>query len=219
MRIATKMGARIGATFNILTLPSLPGTASEFDDHLGELEAEIERLDEHIGLRTMRPSDFGDAYRRGAKLGYLRGIFRIERGDSSAQVSQWDLSKIYRCRVVHMPVSLRALRFVLNPLAQVLPLPQIPKVGQQVTYAQLFDPICAGKEGGRLLKMLIQQLRRKARAEGTDILTLFVYQDDPLIPGLPRFVPQQVMHYHTMVRPCGSEELPTRPLFLDIRDV
>ena len=219
MRVATKMDARIGATFDILTLPSLPGTAGEFDDHLGDLEAEIERLDRGIGRRTMRPSDFGDAYRRGAKLGYLRGIYRIERGGSSAQVSQWDLSTIYRCRVVHMPLSLRALRLVLNPLAQALPVPQIPKVGQQVTYAQLFDPICEGREGGTLLKTLIQQLRRKARAEGTDILTLFVYQDDPLLPGLPHFVPQRVMHYHTMVRPCRSEELPMRPLFLDIRDV
>jgi len=219
MRISTKMDARIGATFDILTLPSFPGDAGPFEDHLDDLETEIERLDRYTGDRSLRPCDFGDAYRRGKELGYLRGIFRIERGDSSAQVSQWDLSKIYRCRVVHMPLSLRALRILLNPLAQALPLPQIPRVGQQITYAQLFDPICEGEEGAALLKTLIQRLRRKARADGIDILTLFVYQDDPLIPGLPRFVPQQVIQYNTMIRPCRSNDLPERPLFLDIRDI
>jgi len=219
MRIATKMDARIAATFNILSLPSLPGEPGDLDDHLDGLEAEIERLDHHIGIRSLRPCDFGTAYRRGVQLGYLRGIFRIESGDSSAQVSAWDLSKIYHGRVLRMPLSLLALGVFLNPLANFLPVPRIPKVGKQLTYMQLFDPICEGRDGVRLLKGLIQRLRRKALVDGIDILTLFAYQDDPLLPRLPRFTPQKVMHYHTMVRPCGSDAIPERPLYLDIRDI
>jgi hypothetical protein len=219
MRIATKMDAKIGATFNILSLPGLPGDSADLDDHLDDLEGEIARLDRHVGIRSLRPCDFGAAYRRGAKLGYLRGIFRIEKGDSAAQVSAWDLSRIYRGRVLRMPASLLVLGVFLNPLATFLPVPRIPKVGEQLTYLQLFDPICKGKAGGALLKTLIQRLRRKALAEGIDILTLFVYQDDPLLPQMPRFYPQKVMHYHTMVRPCRSDELPERPLYLDIRDI
>ncbi len=219
MRIATKMKAQIAATFNILSLPSLPGDAGVLDDHLGNLDTEITRLDQHIGIRSLRPCDFGVAYHRGAEFGYLRGIFRMEEGGSSAQVSAWDLSKIYRGRVLHMPLSLRTLGVFLNPLATFLPVPRIPKTGEQLTYMQLFDPICEGPDGVRLLKRLIQRLRRKALADGIDILTLFAYQDDPLLPHLPRFTPQKVMHYHTMVRPCGSDEIPNRPFYLDIRDI
>ena len=219
MQIATKMDAKIGATFNILSLPGLPGGADELDDHLEDLEGEIARLDRHVGIRSLRPCDFGTAYRRGAELGYLRGIFRIEKGGSSAQVSAWDLSKIYRGRVLRMPTSLLALGVFLNPLATFLPVPRLPKVGEQLTYLQLFDPVCEGADGVALLKTLIQRLRRKALADGIDILALFVYQDDPLVPHMPRFYPQKVMHYHTMVRPCGSDELPERPLYLDIRDI
>lgn len=219
MRIVTKMDAKIGATFSILSLPGLPGDSGDLDDHLEDLEREIARLDRHVGIRSLRPCDFGAAYRRGAELGYLRGIFRIEKGDSAAQVSAWDLSKIYRGRVLRMPASLLALGVFLNPLATFLPVPRIPKVGEQLTYLQLFDPICEGKAGGALLKTLIQRLRPKALADGIDILTLFVYQDDPLLPHMPRFYPQKVMYYHTVVRPCRSNELPARPLYLDIRDI
>jgi len=219
MRIATKMDAKIGATFDILSLPGLPGHPGDLEDHLDDLEEEIARLDHRVGIRSLRPCDFGAAYRRGAELGYLRGVFRIEKGDSAAQVSAWDLSKIYRGRVLRMPPSLVALGVFLNPLAAFLPVPKIPKVGEQLTYLQLFDPICEGKAGGALLKTLIQRLRRKAFADGIDILTLFVYQDDPLLPHMPRFYPQKVLHYHTMVRPCRSNELPERPLYLDVRDI
>jgi len=219
MRIATKMDAQIGATFDILSLPSLPGRVVDLDDHLSDLGGEIERLKTHVGNRSLRPEDFGAAYRRGAELGYLRGIFRIEKGDSFAQVSAWDLSKIYRGRVLRMPATLVALSVVLNPLATFLPVPRIPRVGEQLAYMQLFDPVCCGPRGVALLKTLIQQLRRKALADGIDILTLFVYQDDPLVPRLPQFYPQRVLRYHTMVRPCGSDELPKRPLYLDIRDI
>ena len=219
MRVATKMGAQIGSTLDILTLTNLPGKAIEFDDHLADIESEIDRLDGFVGERSLRPCDFGDAYRRGLDLGFLRGIYRIEEKDSTAQVSTWDLSSIYRSRVLRLPFSLAALGVVLNPLSRLLPLPRIPKLGEQLVYLQLFDPICTGPRGGALLKRLIQQLRRRCRADGVDIITLFVYEDDPLMPRLPRFFPQKVMRYNTMVRPCGREGLPSRPFFLDIRDV
>jgi len=219
MRVATKMGAKVGATFDILSLPSLPGSVTALDDHLDDLEDEIERLDRLVGARSLRPCDFGAAYRRGAELGYLRGIYRMERSGSVAQVSAWDLSSIYRGRVLRMPASLIALGAFLNPLATFLPVPRIPKVGQRLSYLQLFDPVCDGGHGAALLKELVQQLRRNALAGGIDIVTLFAYRDDPLLPRLPRFLPQTVMHYHTMVKSLRSERLPQRPLYLDIRDI
>ncbi len=219
MRVATKMGARIGATFDILTLPSLAGDAEPLDDHLAQLEREVDRIERAVGPRSLRPCDIGDAYHRGTELGYLRGIFRLEDRGSVAQVSGWDLSTIYRGRVVRMPLSLRALGTVLNPLAAVLPLPRIPRVGEQLAYLQLFDPICEGPDGVQLLKALLGRLRRIAFADGIDIVTLFAYRDDPLLPRLPRFFPETVMRYHTMIRPCGDRQLPSRPYYLDIRDI
>jgi len=218
MNISTKMGARIVASSNILAISSLPGKPPALDDHLDRLDEEIARLESLVGVRPLRPVEFGDAYRRGAELGYLRGIFRIEQGDSSAQISAWDLSKIYRGRVLHMPISLRILGAVLNPLARVVPIPSVPVVGHQLTYMQLFDPVCKGKAGVRLLKQLIQKIQRIAYADGVSVITLFAYEDDPLY-SLPRFFPQKVLRYNTMVRPLRVEALPVPPLYLDIRDV
>jgi len=218
MNIATKMKAHPLASFDILSLPALRGKPPELDNHLDTLDAEVERIGSLVGTRDLRPCDFPASYLRGAELGYLRGIFRIENGNSMAQISAWDLSSIYRGRVLRMPMSLRTLGCVLNPLSGVLPVPRVPRVGEQMTYLQLFDPISHGDQGKKLLKELIQQLRRVAYSEGIDILTLFVYSDDPLTK-IPRFFPEKVLHYNTMVKPLREAKLPKRPFYLDIRDI
>ena len=218
MNISAKVGARPISSFDILSLPALQGQAPSLNPHLDALDEEVERLSSLVGTRNLKPCDFHAAYTRGAKFGYLRGIFRVEQGGSIAQVSAWDLSSIYRGRVLRMPISLRVLAGVLNPLSTILPVPRIPRVGEQIKYLQLFDPVCQGKQGTKLLKDLIQQIRRMAYADGIDILTLFVYTDDPL-SRLPKFFPEKVLHYNTMALPLCKTELPERPFYLDIRDI
>ncbi len=218
LNVATRLGAQESGSFDILTLPSLRGRTVELDDHLDNLDTEVARIDRAVGPRSLKPLRFAAAYERGAELGYLKGIYRLEDGDSSAQVSAWDLSRIYRGRVLHMPLSLRALGWFLNPLATALPVPRVPVIGQQIAYLQLFDPISTGTHGDHLMKSLIGRIRRNAHAEGVDILALFVYRDDPLA-RLPRFFPQTVLHYHTMVLPLRRDDLPQRPYYLDIRDI
>ena len=44
MNVSTKMGARAAATFDILSLPTLPGQAVPLDDHLDRLDDEVARL-------------------------------------------------------------------------------------------------------------------------------------------------------------------------------
>jgi hypothetical protein len=219
LNVAARLGAQEAASFDILTLPAVRGRASPLDPHLDSLDEEVARIEHAVGPRPLKPLRFAAAYERGAELGYLKGIFRLDRGDSFAQVSAWDLSAIYRGRVLHMPLSLRALGAVLNPVACFLPVPRVPVVGRPITYLQLFDPVCGGPHGFALLKPLISQLRHNAHAEGVDLLTLFAYRDDPLV-RLPRFFPQTVLHYHTMTLPVRHGALPSgRPLYLDIRDI
>lgn len=218
LNVVTRLGARAGASFDILTLPSLRGRVAELDPHLDGLAGETERIERAVGIRALKPLRFAEAYERGAELGYLKGIYRLEEGDSSAQVSAWDLSAIYRGRVTRMPGSLRALGAVLNPLARVLPTPRVPVVGQKISYLQLFDPVCRGPQGFGLLKPLIARLRRSAHAQGIDIITLFAYRDDPL-SRLPSFFPQTVLHYQTMVFPVRRADVPAPPYYLDIRDI
>jgi hypothetical protein len=218
MQVSTKIGAKPIAAFNILSLPSLRGSVPALDPHLDALDDEVERISALVGTRNLKPCDFHAPYIRGAELGYLRGIYRVERDDSMAQVSAWDLSSIYRGRVLRMPLSLRALSTVLNPLSTILPVPRVPRVGEQMTYLQLFDPICRGSRGLELLKELIQKLRRRAFADGIDILTLFIYANEPLA-ALPTFFPQTVLHYNTMAMPLGEASLPAPPFYLDIRDI
>ena len=218
LNVATKMGARIAASFSVLSISTLPGEVEPLDPHLDDLETEVEKLERLIGERSLKPLSLSEPYLRGAELGYLNGIYRIEEGSSFAQVSGWDLSQIYRGRVVRMPITLRLLGAILNPAARFLPLPRVPKVGERIAYLQLFDPVCQGEEGKRLMKLLLQKLQRHAYKNGFDLITLFAYQDDPLAV-LPRLFPQRILHYHTMVRPVLSTELPKRPLYLDIRDI
>lgn len=218
LNVTTRMGAEPVASFDILSTTSLPGKRVDLDPHLDALEEEVSAIARAVGERSLKPIDFGSAYRRGAELGYLKGIYRIEAGTSSAQISAWDLSKIYCGRVLRMPRWIRLLGGALNPLSSFLPVPRVPVVGQQISYLQLFDPIVRGAGGQTLLKRLVQQLRRNARAEGTDILTLFLYRDDPLA-RLPRVLPETVLHYHTMVRLMREGTLPEAPLYLDIRDI
>jgi hypothetical protein len=218
LSVTTKMGAQEVASFDILSLPTLRGRAFELDPHLDDLEAEVARIQEFVGERCMRPPDLLDPYRRGAELGYLRGIFRLTADGSFAQLSAWDLSSIYRGRVTHMPLGLKALGWWLNPLARFLPVPRVPLEGERISYLTLFDPICRGPHSGVLLKRLIQQIRRDAYQRGIDIITFFLYRDDPLAT-LPTFFPETVLHYHTMVRPLSSARMPDPPLYLDVRDI
>jgi hypothetical protein len=218
LNVTTRMNARIVSSFDILSLPSLAGRSADLDPHLATLDREVARIESLVGRRSMRPVELSVPYRRGAELGFLQGIYRLEDGDSSAQVSAWDLSAIYRGRVVRMPVSLRLLGAFLNPLSRHLSVPRVPRVGEPVTYLQLFDPICQGERGGALLKQLLQLIRRDAHANGIDVLLLFLFRDDPLAT-LPRFFPQKVLRYHMLVRPLRAEQAPTPPLYLDIRDL
>jgi hypothetical protein len=219
LNVATRLGAQEAASFDMLTLPALRGRASPLDAHLDSLDEEVARIERAVGPRLLKPLRLAAAYERGAELGYLKGIFRVERGASYAQLSAWDLSAIYRGRVLHMPLSLRALGAVLNPVARLLPVPRVPIVGQQIKYLQLFDPVCGGPHGFALLRPLIGQLQRNAHADGIDILTLFAYRDDPLVRW-PRFLLQTVLHYHTLAIPVRQSALPSeRPLYLDIRDI
>ena len=218
MNIASKVGGVPIAAFDILSLPSLRGQAPDLDPHLDSLVEETAMIGEQVGTRNLKPCDFPDAYMRGDKLGYLRGIFRIEEGDSMAQLSAWDLSSIYQGRVLRMPLSLRFLAGVLNPISTVLPVPRVPRVGEQIKYLQLFDPIARGRNGQKLLKTLIQKMRRMAYNDGLDIITLFKYCDDPLA-CLPTFFPERVLHYNTMAIPLHGSELPNKPFYLDIRDI
>ncbi len=218
LSVVSRLGAKQTASFDILTLPNVRGKTTPLDPHLDRLDEEVAAIEAAVGRRSLQPQRFAAAYERGAELGYLKGIYRIASGDSAAQVSAWDLSGIYRGRVVRLPLSLRALGWFLNPLATVFPLPRVPVIGQRLAYLLLFDPICRGPRGGDLLKRLVTQIRHNAQGEGIDLVTLVLYRDDPLA-RLPQFFPQTVLHYHTMVMPFRREALPPRPLYLDIRDV
>jgi hypothetical protein len=218
LSVSTKIGAQVVASFDILSLPSLRGPRVELDPHLDHLEEEVAQIEDCVGDRDVRPQSILAPYERGAQLGYLKGIYRLQQEGSFAQVSAWDLTKIYKGRVLHMPLGLKALGKVLNPLSHVIPVPRVPRVGERISYLQLFDPICQGPGGKDLLKRLIQMIRRLAYHEGIDIVTLFAYVDDPLA-ARPRFFPEEVLHYHTMVRPITVDRLPTPPLYLDIRDI
>ncbi len=216
MRVMLKGGAQKLAPFAVCTLPALSASGPVPEACRKPLEAAA-RVEELVGRRDMRPDSIVDCYRRGQHLGYLQGVYRLERGRSFAQTSIWDLSSLYQGRVLRLPLYLRLLGATINPLSEALPLPRIPRLEEAVNYWHCFDAFCRGRSGKRLMRELLQGLRRAAASSGTDILTLFYYLDEPVLE-VPRFLVQKTMRYYTLARTSG-EVVPRPPLFLDIRDL
>lgn len=216
MNIMLKGGAQRTGTFSVCSLPSLPSPGPTPEPVADPLDAAA-RVEHQAGQRDLRPHSIVETYSRGLELGYLHGVYRVQQGRSSAQASIWNLTSLYRGRVLRLPIPLRVLGAVLNPLGRVLPLPRIPRMGQPFQYWHCFDVYCTGPSGKQLMGQLLQGLRRLAARNGTDMLTVFHYVDDPLVHP-PRFLVQKTMHYHTMVRP-NNGALPNPPLYLDIRDL
>ncbi len=216
MNIMLKGGAQKTSVFSVCSLPSLPSPGAVPEPVPDPLDAAAS-VEQRVGQRDLRPQSIVETYRRGLELGYLQGVYRTVRGSSSAQATIWNLTSLYRGRVLRLPIPLRVLGAVLNPLGSVLPLPRIPRVGQPFRYWHCFDVCCTGPSGKRLMGQLLQGLRRLAARNGTDMLTVFHYMDDPLLEP-PRFLVQKLMRYHTVARTYNSA-LPNTPLYLDIRDL
>jgi hypothetical protein len=215
-RIYEKSEAQVVGDCGILALPSLPARSGNSLLEEMPLADAVNAVEAFVGKRDLRPIRLLDVYERGRDLGYLKGSYRLEEGDSFAQLSVWDLSHIYRGLVLHLPKDLGLLRVILNPLSRVFSLPRVPRLGEKLTYWHLFDPIYAGKQGEKLLKVLIHRLRRAAYLEETDLVNLIFPLGDPRL-ALPRIFPGRVLRYSITAKPFG-EDLPHEPLYFDIRD-
>lgn len=216
LRVMLKGGARRVAPFSLCTLPSLP-TPGPLPPPLPDPLDAAAHIEDLVGPRDMRPCSVVECYRRGQELKYLQGVYRLERDRSFAQASVWDLSSFYRGRILRLPFHLRALGATVNPLSRVLPLPRVPRVGESVNYWHCFDAFSGGPSGKRLMRELLQGLRRKAFQAGTDILTLFHYVGEPMLQ-VPHFFVQKTMRYYTLAQVSG-ELTPCAPLYLDVRDL
>ncbi|GAB4308642.1 MAG: hypothetical protein Kow0097_09330 [Candidatus Bipolaricaulota bacterium] len=215
MRVFSKGGAQVVGGFDVLLIPTRPGRVRL--NPVPEWNDAVARLSEAVGRRDLRPADVAEAYTRGQERGYLRGVFRLERGTSFAQASVWDCSHVHRQRVMAVPALYRALARAVNPLTRFLPLPWIPEPGTTLALWHVFDVMVGGRAGPHLLAEILTDLRHRGRAEGADLLALFHSTADPLV-RLPRILLKETLTYHTVALPLAGP-LPTPPLYLDIRDL
>lgn len=215
MRVFSRGGAQVVGGFNVLLLPTRPGPV-RFRP-LPDQRDGVARLEEAVGRRDLLPSYLADAYTRGEELGYLRGIFRLEKGRSFAQASVWDCSNTHRQRVLAIPGLYRVLARGVNPLARVLPLPRIPVPGRTLTFWHVFDVMVGGRTGSHLLGKILNDLLHRAHGEGADLLALFHSRADPLV-RLPRILLKETLTYQTVALPLAGP-LPTPPIYLDIREL
>ena len=215
-RIYEKSQAQVVGHCGILVLPSLPARPGTNSLPEIPLTDAVNAVETFSGKRDLQPLRLLNVYEQGRELNYLKGSYRLEKDGSFAQLSVWDLSRIYRGLVLHLPRELDLLRIVLNPLSRVFSLPRVPRLGERLSYWHLFDPIYGGKNGEKLLKTLIHRLRCAAYLEGIDLVNLIFPLGDPRLT-LPRIFPGRVLHYSITVKPLG-EDLPCEPLYFDIRD-
>ncbi len=215
LRVFSKGGGQEVGRFNVLLRPTRPGRVRL--SPLPEWRDAVARLGETVGRRDLRPANVAEAYARGEERGYLRGVFRLERGKSFAQASVWDCSSVHRQRVVAIPALYRAAARAVNPLARFLPLPRVPELGTTLALWHVFDVMVGGRTGPHLLGKILTDLLHRGWAEGADLLALFRSQADPLV-RLPRFLLKETLTYHTVALPLAGS-LPTPPLYLDIREL
>jgi len=177
----------------------------------------VAEVEARAGKRDLQPTRLHNLYTRGERLGFLKGVYRVEERGSFAQISVWDLSKVYRGTALHIPAGLCLTPERLAPLIRVLPLPRIPRVGETLSYWHLFDPIALGAKGSPLLFRLVRELRHLAAGQGIDIVNLAAYLD-PLDVPFPQVFPSVLLTYHTFVKRIDPY-LPNGPLYLDVRDI
>ncbi|MCX7749980.1 MAG: GNAT family N-acetyltransferase [Candidatus Bipolaricaulota bacterium] len=215
LRVFAKGGGWVAGEFEVLTLPTRPGPVRL--SSLPDPKSAVSALAEALGPRDLRPLSLPEVYAQGAELGYLRGVFRLKRGRSFAQVSVWDCSSVFQQRVLVLPLEYRLLGLLLNPLARVLPIPRVPVPGQALRFWHLFDVWVEGRAGPWLLRRLLGDLSHRARTEGVDLLALFRSAGDPLV-RLPPLLLKETLRYRTVIRDLGGRR-PAPPLYLDIRDL
>ncbi len=215
LRMGSKRGFRPVGEFEVVTFPTRPGRRSLAP--MSDLNAVVEELEAKNAHKDLFPADIREVYRRGRELGYLQGVYRLAQGESYAQATVWDSSRISRGRVVRLPWPFRVLGWVLNPLADALPLPHIPRPGQSLRFWHVCDLHTGGPSGRRLLGRLLGQLAHLGAAEDVDLIAVFRYRDDRSAE-LPGQLIKSTLTYRTMALPLAGV-LPQRPLYLDVRDV
>lgn len=214
-RMGTKRGFRALGEFEITTFPTRRGRHALAPRE--DVEAVVAELQEKNSGRDLVPARLGDVYARGAQLGFLRGVYRLETGRSYAQATVWDSSQVSRGRVTHLPWPFRVLGWALNPLANALPLPHIPRPGQSLRFWHLCDLRTEGPQGRRLMGRLLAQIAHLGAAEDVDLVAAFRYRTDPL-SELPPPLIRSTLVYRTVALPLRGE-LSQRLLYLDVRDV
>jgi hypothetical protein len=140
---------------------------------------------------------------------YRRAV--IQAGRSSMKI--WDATADYRQRVVHLPGLYRAARPVFRLLSPLIPLPRIPKPGEEIRAWYLYDLILHRQSD---LAPLLEQARRLAVADKIDYLIAAAGVGDPANALLTRYawlkLPYQLVFQALVPLPP-----PRTPTYFDIR--
>jgi hypothetical protein len=124
------------------------------------------------GHLPLFPSDLRNAYlSEPMRETGLFSCFRLARGESWASVGLYRVSREIWTRVVTLPWYYRAARPITVAIRPILPLPVIPREGDQVRYYHLFNHLASGPDGMKLWAEIVRYLNNVALDEGATLIT------------------------------------------------
>lgn len=171
-----KEGYRFAGRMTVLSRPVFRKRRIAIEPELVDLRTQNRKMGELVasayGDLALFPSALRERYLTDemAESG-LFSCYRLQSGDSWASIGLYRVSRQIWTRVVELPWYYRLARPVVEAVRPLIPLPVIPREGDQVLYYHLFNHLAQGPDGMRLWNQIVSWLNNVAYDEGATLMT------------------------------------------------
>ena len=149
----------------------------------------------------------------------LFSCYRLREVDSWASVGLYRVSREIWTRVVKLPWYYRVAGPLARAVEAVVPLPHIPRPGDQMRYHHVFNHLAHGPRGIDLWKQIIAHITNVALEEGSTLLTGMFDPTDRFC-NLFRRGALNLIDYRIGYRTLGSDRTYSlEPFAPDVRDM
>ena len=213
--IILRSGPTVAEDRDFLTIPVHRAFARKFDENQLTVERAIDAVENLTKLHTAcNGQDLLPLADNPELMQHLQDTYlhaRISVRGSSVKI--WDSTADYTHRVVSTPWYYQAARPVFNAVSQCLPLPHIPRPGEEIREWFLYDFLIEQPED---LPVLLEKARQLAVANRIDYLITCLSQREAVYPALSRLAWVK-LKYHLMFFPVADVAAPVEPTYFDVR--
>ncbi len=215
MTILQKYGAQSVEEKMFLTMPvhasfcrDRKGMGKVDVAHTIDPELEKRVLEQNFGSLDLFSEPADATFLAKEREQYMFGKFTY--GKSALKV--WDTNAEYSQRVLNMPLLYKVARPVFAAASKVIPLPRIPKLGDEIKVWQLYDLVLNQTDD---LPYLLEKVRLAAIENGIDYLVTCMNAKDPGFDQIAKRAWVR-LKYHLFFVPMEDIPLPKAPTYFDV---